>query len=145
MSAALLDINVLVALFDPAHPNHEEAHHWFGAQKRQGWATCPMTVNGCVRVLSNPAYPTIEATPAEVIQRLREMCSDPNHQNWDERISLLDPHVCRPAFISGHQKITDVYLLALAVQHHGRLATFDRSITIKAVTGAESDHLVLLG
>ena len=66
-------------------------------------------------------------------------------QYWDERISLLDPQLFRPAFIPGHQKITDVYLLALAVRHRGRLATFDRSIPIKAVAGAESGHLELLG
>jgi uncharacterized protein len=144
MSAALLDVNVLIALFDPAHPNHEEAHRWFGRQKMDGWATCPMTENGCVRVLSNPAYPTIEATPVEVIERLREMCTDAKHEFWDERLSVLDPHVFHPAFISGSQKITDVYLLALAVRHRGRLATFDRSIPIKAVAGAESDHIELL-
>lgn len=43
MSIALLDVNVLVALFDPAHPNHEDAHRWFGRNRKRGWATCPMT------------------------------------------------------------------------------------------------------
>src|SRR5215472_7277126 len=133
MSAALLDINVLVALFDPAHPNHEEAHHWFGAQKRQGWATCPITVNGCVRVLSNPAYPTLDATPAEVISRLRSLCSATDHSFWEDSVPLADESLFRPRLIAGHQKITDAYLLGLAVRHQGTLATFDRSIPLKAV------------
>ena len=76
---------------------------------------------------------------------MREMCSDPKHQYWEEPISLPDPHLFRFVFLSGHQKITDVYLLALAFRHSGRLATFDRSIPVKAVAGAESDHLELLG
>ena len=71
MSVALLDVNVLVAIFDPAHENHEDAHRWFGRNRKYGWATCPVTINGCIRVLSNPAYPTVETTPAEVAGRLR--------------------------------------------------------------------------
>ena len=145
MTAALLDINVLVALFDPAHPNHEEAHRWFGRTRKRGWATCPIIINGCVRVLSNPAYPTVEATAGQVISRLRVLCADAAHQFWPDDASLLDPAAFRPEFLSGHQKITDAYLLAIAVRHEGRLATFDRSIPIKAVTGATPEHAELLG
>lgn len=145
MSVSLLDVNVLVALFDPAHPNHEDAQRWFGANRKSGWATCPLTVNGCVRVLSNPAYPTVEATPAEVILRLRILLSSPDHESWDDRLSLLDEKLFRPQMIAGHRKITDVYLLGLAVRHRGKLATFDRSIPLKAVIGAEPKHLDLLG
>ena len=145
MSVALLDVNVLVALFDPAHPNHEDAHRWFGAHRRRGWATCPLTVNGCVRVLSNPSYPTVEATPAEVISRLRLFCASPDHQFWADELSLLGENLFRAQFIGSHQKITDVYLLGLAVRHKGKLATFDRSIPLKAVVGAEPSHLGLLG
>jgi uncharacterized protein len=145
VTTALLDVNVLVALFDPAHPNHEEAHQWFGRTRRRGWATCPITINGCVRVLSNPAYPTVEATAGEVISRLRGLCTDPAHQFWPDGPSLLDPAVFRPEFIAGHQRITDAYLLAIAVRHEGRLATFDRSIPIKSVKGAHPEHAELLG
>lgn len=145
MSVALLDVNVLVALFDPAHPNHEDAHQWFGANRRSGWATCPLTVNGCVRVLSNPAYPTVEATPAEVVSRLRALCSSPDHKFWGDRVALLDDKLFRPQMLMGHGKITDAYLLGLAVYYQGKLATFDRSIPIKAVIGAEPRHLELLG
>ena len=145
MKVALLDVNVLVALFDPAHPDHEEAHAWFGRHSRRGWATCPVTVNGCVRVLSSPAYRSVEATAAEVVAHLRVLCSQRGHHFWSEGVSLLDETLFRPELIAGHQQVTDLYLLGLAVRQHGRLATFDRSIPVKAVIGAGADHLAFLG
>ena len=145
MSVALLDVNVLVALFDPAHQNHEDAHRWFGRNRKYGWATCPITVNGCIRVLSNPAYPSVEATPAEVARRLRSFCSATDHHFWEDSVSLLDESLFQTTMIGGHQKITDAYLLGVAVRNHGRLATFDRSIPMKAVHGAGAGNLVLLG
>ena len=143
MSIALLDVNVLVALFDPAHANHEDAHRWFGRNRKFGWATCP--INGCIRVLSNPAYPTVEATPAEVTGRLHSLCSTPDHHFWADTVSLTDETLFRPSWIAGHQKITDAYLLGLAVRNHGRLATFDKSIPLKPVHGADPRTVVLIG
>lgn len=145
MSVALLDVNLLVALFDPAHASHEHAHRWYGPNRKHGWATCPMTINGCIRVLSNPAYPTVRATPAEVAQRLRGFCASPHHHFWPDSVSLIDESLFRPPMIGGHQKITDVYLLGLAVRNHGRLATFDRSIPLKAVLGAVPGNLAVPG
>ena len=145
MSAALLDVNVLVALFDPAHPSHEEAHQWFGANRKRKWATCPITINGCVRVLSSPAYPTVSASPGEVIAGLETLCDSPYHEAWQDEVTLLDGTLFRPSWIGGLQKITDVYLLGLVVRKGGRLVTFDHSIPLKAVVGAESRHLQLLG
>ncbi len=144
MSVALLDVNVLVALFDPAHRNHEEAHQWFSRNRRRGWATCPLTMNGCVRVLSNPAYPTVEATPAEVVARLRELCATPDHHFWSDSVCLKDEELFRPIAITGHHQVTDVYLLGLAVRLHGKLVTFDRSIPIRAVIGAGSHNLEVI-
>jgi len=141
MSAALLDVNVLVALFDPVHVNHEEAHLWFGRNRHQNWATCPLTVNSFVRVLSNPAYPSALPTAAEAISRLRKLCSAKDHQSWDHNVSLLDDNLFHSTMIAGHQKITDIYLLGLAVRRKGKLATFDRSIPLKSVNGAEARHL----
>ena len=144
MSVCLLDINVLVALFDPAHVNHDDAHQWFGANRKRGWATCPLTINGCVRVLSNPSYPSIEARPQEVISRLRILCSSSDHEFREDQVSLLDEKLFRPEMIAGHQAITDVYLLGLAVHRRGKLASFDRAIPLKAVIGAEPRNLELL-
>jgi uncharacterized protein len=141
---ALLDVNVLIALFDPAHPNHDDAHRWFGRNRKRGWATCPITMNGCVRVLSNPAYPTVEATAAEVISRFAVLIASGGHQPWPDSVSLLDESLFRAEMIPGHQSVTDVYLLGLAVRRKGKLATFDRSIPVKAVVGATADSLEVI-
>jgi toxin-antitoxin system PIN domain toxin len=145
MSVALLDLNVLIGLLDPAHLSHEDAHRWFAKNRQRGWATSPMTINGCVRVLSNSAYRTVDATPAEVIAHLDRFCGGTEHRFWEDSVTLIDPGVFRRELIGHHAKITDAYLLALAVRNSGRLATFDRSIPVKAVVGARPDHIELLG
>lgn len=145
MSIALLDVNVLIALFDPGHINYEEAHHWLGRNRKHGWATCPMTINGCIRILSSPAYHAVKATPSEAADHLRRFCSVTDHHFWEDSVSLLDESLFRLSMIGGHQKITDAYLLGLAVRNHGRLATFDRSIPLKAVHGTGPGNLALIG
>jgi hypothetical protein len=145
VSVSLLDVNVLIALLDPAHPHHDDAHQWFAQNRKRGWATCPITINGCIRVLSNPAYPTFTVTPDAVASHLRIICSSRDHQWWEDSISILDETVFRMRLISGRQKITDAYLLGLALRHEGKLATFDRSIPLKAVAGAHAGHLELIG
>jgi hypothetical protein len=87
----------------------------------------------------------VSATPADVISQLQTLCSSPYHEAWPDEVSLLDATILRPSSIGGHQKITDVYLLGLAVRKGGRLISFDRSIPLKAVVGAESTHLQVLG
>ncbi|MBL8295020.1 MAG: VapC toxin family PIN domain ribonuclease [Bryobacterales bacterium] len=144
MSVALLDVNVLVALFDPAHLQHDAAHEWFGRHRKRGWATCAITINGCIRVLSNPAYPTVEATPSEVASRLRSLMSTPDHHFWSDSVALTDETLFRAPMIASHHQVTDVYLLGLAVSNHGVLATFDRSIAGKAVVGSHSGSVVVI-
>jgi predicted nucleic acid-binding protein len=80
-----------------------------------------------------------------VVERLRSLCSSTDHHFWADPVSLLDETLFRAATIGGHQKITDAYLLGLAVRNHGRLATFDRSIPVKAVPGASQSNLILIG
>jgi predicted nucleic acid-binding protein len=104
----------------------------------------PITVNGCIRVLSNP-YLTVKATPLEVAGRLRSLCSAAGHHFWAASIALTDDALFRLSLIGGHQKITDAYLLALAVRNHGRLATFDQNIPMKAVQGAGPGNITLIG
>jgi len=141
MSIALLDVNVLIALLDPAHVHHEPAHSWFSRNRKHGWASCATTINGCVRILSNPKYPSFRATPAEVMDHLRVFCSDRHHEFWSDGLSILNPELFRSAAFLGHNNITDIYLLGLATKHHGRLATFDGSIPIKGVIGAGPANL----
>jgi toxin-antitoxin system PIN domain toxin len=140
----LLDVNVLVALFDPAHVHHEAAHVWFGPNRRQRWATCPLTENALVRVLSNPAYPGRRTTVEDASARLRTFCSDREHVFWPASISVRDPGRFRWTRVQGHRQLTDVYLLALSVSNRGRLTTFDSTISLESVEGAAERNLELL-
>jgi toxin-antitoxin system PIN domain toxin len=140
----LLDINVLVALFDAAHAHHEAAHRWFAAVGKPSWATCPITENGCVRVLSNPAYPTVSAKPGELVDRLRIFVAQTGHMYWPDDISLADSTVFDVSKLTGHQQITDLYLAGLASHHGGKLATFDTSIPAGALIGAHADIVEII-
>ena len=138
---ALLDVNVLVALFDPDHVHHDLAHDWFSDNRADGWATCPVTENGFLRVLANPAYGSAVTRPSELTARLRKFCASGHHEFWPDIVSLCDPALFDPAFIAGHRQVTDVYLLGLAKKKGGRLVTFDGGIPLKAVRGAGRDLL----
>ncbi|MEJ2206616.1 MAG: PIN domain-containing protein [Gemmatimonadota bacterium] len=140
----LLDVNVLVALFDPEHVHHEAAHRWFAGARSAGWATCPLTENGLVRVVSNPAYPGRRTTVADAVSRLRQFTDSGNHVHWPDDVSLLRPDELDGSQLTGHREITDAYLLALAVRHDGALATFDRSVRTAAVPAFEPRHLVAI-
>ena len=87
---ALLDVNLLVALFDPNHVHHDLAHDWFADQRQGGWATCPLTENGLVRVLSHPAYAGEGQPPADVLQGLRQFCASGHHTFWKATVSIRD-------------------------------------------------------
>jgi toxin-antitoxin system PIN domain toxin len=50
----LLDVNALVALAWDSHVHHAAMRTWFAANAGRGWATCPITESGFVRVSSNP-------------------------------------------------------------------------------------------
>ncbi len=140
---ALLDINVLIALLDPDHSLHERAREWFSRNGRGGWTSCPITQNGCVRIMSHPAYPN--ALPVrQVMERLREATQSPYHEFWADDISLLEPRIADASRIHGPRQLTDLYLLALAVHRDGRFVTFDASVPLRAIRGAETKHLLAL-
>jgi uncharacterized protein len=141
---ALLDVNVLVALFDPDHIHHDLAHDWFEDHREAGWATCPTTENGFVRVLTNPAYVSPAPRASEVVERLAVFRRSGFHHFWPDQVSLADAGTFNPAMIRGHRQVTDVYLLGLAAKAGGRLASFDRTIPIGAVKGATKDTLAVI-
>lgn len=141
---ALFDVNVLVALFDPDHVHHEAAHAWFARSRSAGWATCPLTENGVVRVLSNPAYRAEPERPGALLARLRSFCGSGGHVFWPDDVSLRSARTLRAGAALSHATLTDIYLLALAVAHDGRLATFDRRIPVSAVSGGEKEHLEVI-
>ncbi|WP_197458413.1 hypothetical protein [Brevundimonas sp. GW460-12-10-14-LB2] len=84
---ALLDVSVLIALIDPAHTEHLTAHAWFAREHQAGWATCPLTENGALRILSNPKYPNSPGAPAQVLPALHSLLSQPGHAFWPDGIS----------------------------------------------------------
>jgi uncharacterized protein len=142
---ALLDVNVMVALFDGDHVHHDAAHDWFAEARTHGWATTPVTENGVLRVLSNPSYHAAALTATTLRAHLRTFCASGGHVFWAGDVSLLDEDVLAPHATLTHRQLTDLHLLALAVKHGGLLATFDRSIPVSAVRGATRAHLLVLG
>ena len=140
---ALLDVNVLIALLDSDHSLHDRAMAWFAEHGAQGWASCPLTQNGCMRIMSHPNYPNAPSLQT-VVARLREATADAVHEFWPDDVTLLESRVADATRIHGPRQVTDIYLLALAVRRGGRLATFDGSITREAVHGAERQHLLQL-
>jgi len=139
----LLDVNVLLALLDQDHLHHERARAWLESEIRHGWASCALTQNGLVRILSQPGYPN-PLSPSEAAERLRAATSEKHHAFWECSISLLDTSRFDMRRIHGPRQVTDAYLLALAVENGGRLITLDGRIPAGAVRQAEPKHLASL-
>lgn len=140
---ALLDINVLIALLDGGHIHHRLATDWLARNLAKGWASCPVTQNGCIRILSQPAYPN-PVPAAQVASRLVEATQHPSHTFWADSISLLHPGRLLWDRVLSSRHVSDAYLLALAVEQGGRFVSLDRSIPLGAVSGALAKHLVVL-
>ncbi|MDR1295345.1 MAG: hypothetical protein LBK59_10430 [Bifidobacteriaceae bacterium] len=144
MSSALLDVNVLLALGDQDHLQHALAARWFTANADQGWATCPVTENGFIRIISQPAYPN-PITIADAARRLASAVNDPAHEFWACDHSFVERGRIRASRILGPSQVTDIYLLSMAVAHSGCFVTLDRRVDIQAVPGAGAASLVVLG
>jgi toxin-antitoxin system PIN domain toxin len=140
---ALLDVNVLIALLDAAHVHHRLATAWLRRELKHGWASCPITQVGCVRIMSQPAYPGA-LRAADIASRLGEACAHEAHGFWPDSVDLLGGAAVDWSHVLGHRQVTDTYLLALAVQNRGRFASFDRRIAPNAVVGARAEHLVVI-
>ncbi len=140
---ALLDVNVLIALLDCDHLHHARAVAWLQKNIPSGWASCPLTQNGCIRIMAQTGYPNA-LPPAAVAARLAEATATEHHVFWPDAVSLLDAGRIEWNAVLGARQVTDVYLLALAVQQGGRLVTLDRAVPLKAVPGAETRNLVVI-
>ncbi len=140
---ALLDINVLIALMDEQHIHHRLAQVWLEKHIDRGWASCPLTQNGVIRIMSQPSYPN-PLSPAAVAERLAEASATAWHQFWPDAISLLDAKLLNWEAVLGSRQITDCYLLALAVHHRGRFVSFDRRVNRGAVPSAAGEHLAII-
>lgn len=140
---SLLDVNVLIALSDADHVHHQRSRAWFLEHAVQGWATCPLTENAVLRIMGHPSYPGGPARPAPIAGLLRRLCAVAGHQFWSDDISFLDQErVCAWPDVTSRQ-LTDIYLLALAVGHAGRLASLDARINPAVVPGGQNAYLVI--
>jgi toxin-antitoxin system PIN domain toxin len=140
---ALFDLNVLISLFEEQHVHYLKAHYWWEQNLSLGWASCPLTQNGFLRVLSQPSYQIPVPLP-KALQYLSDVTKREDHTFWPDDLSLLDDNRINHERILGPKQLTDIYLLALAVKHGGRLVTFDRRIPIAAVRGAKSHHVAVI-
>jgi uncharacterized protein len=140
---ALLDVNVLIALLDSDHIHHVRAATWLSENIAAGWASCAITQNGCVRIMSQPGYPN--ALPAaRVAERLREATGTEHHRFVGDDISLLDARCFDTEQLLGHRQVTDAWLLGLATVNGLRLATLDAGVPLRVVRIAGPSNLVSL-
>ncbi len=140
---ALLDVNVLIALHDSDHVHHPIASGWLQAHIAQGWASCPLTQNGCLRIMAQPGYSQPQPLAA-LVAMLGQSTATRFHAFWPDDLSVLDAGHFHHAHIHSPRQLTGLYLLALAVRHGGRLVTFDQRIALSAVPQARAEHLVVL-
>jgi uncharacterized protein len=140
---ALLDVNVLIALHDADHVHHTRAGEWFEAHSQSGWASTPLTQNGCLRIMSQAGYSNPQPM-TQLVLMLQNSTVAPWHALWPDDISLLDSHIFRHTHIHSSKQLTDLYLLGLVVRNQGCLVTFDQRIPLSAVLGAKPEHLVVL-
>lgn len=134
---------MLLALLDADHVEHASAWEWLDADIASGWASCAITENGFVRVITQPRYPSPVPT-AQALDLLAGAREGGDHEFWSCDVSLLDRGVVDASRLLGPRQVTDAYLLALAVSRGGRFVTFDRGLSLAAVPGAGEEHLTVL-
>ena len=127
MKAALLDINVLLALAWPNHQHHAAAHRWFARESKHGWSTCAFTQLGFIRLSSNPAYTSSSVPPAEAAALLEQLVTHPKHVFWKSP-AATSPKIYAHAL--GHQQVNDAWLVEAARQAGGRLVTLDTRLHV---------------
>jgi len=140
---ALLDVNLLIALLDQEHVHHVTARSWLADNIGSGWASCPVTQNGCLRIMSQPSYPN-GVSVSKAAELLGMATATDHHEFWPDEISLLDSERFDLTRVHGPKQLTDVYLLGLAVQNDGCFATLDQRISTSSVAGPSREHLVIL-
>ena len=128
MKGCLLDTNVLIALLWPSHAQHDRVVKWFARHRSKGWATCPLTEAGFVRIVSNAAFSRDAVTPREAAGVLAANTVAKDHAFWPDELPFAQAVAFAGARLVGHQQVTDAYLLGLALRRGGVLATLDERI-----------------
>jgi toxin-antitoxin system PIN domain toxin len=145
LTAYLLDVNVLLAMAWPQHSGHSAVQRWLAREGRKGWASCPFTQSGFVRIISNPAFSRDALSPEQALSLLHTNLEHPSHRFWPATLTVNEA-MAKVAEIVGHQQITDAYLLGLAIHNKGRLATLDRRATsLLPRNGSGKSDIELIG
>ena len=135
MKRYLLDVNALLALLDPLHVHHDAAHRWFENRSPMRLMICSHTLNGVIRVASQPKYPNTLGTSSRVREIMQQFVRQTDAETGEREISLLnDAILLRPEILTP-SRVTDLYLLAFAAANGAMLATFDQRIPVSAVAG----------
>lgn len=141
----LLDINVLIALADPRHQFHGAFNKWYVDRKYPPLATCPITENGFLRIYGHPDYPDGPGSPELALAPLVAIRNRPNSIFLPDDLSLADPAKRTSIRNATPKQLTDIYLLSLAVRHHGTFLTFDRGVRGNCVPGGTRAFELLSG
>jgi toxin-antitoxin system PIN domain toxin len=140
---SLLDVNVLIALMDEQHIHHSRVMQWVSRSKDLRFATCAITQMGFVRVISQPTYVN-PISLSQAFESISRLARSTRHVWWSLDQQLQDKTVFDHSRIHGHRQLTDLMLLALAVQNEGRLVTLDAKLPLAAVVGARPQHLLVI-
>jgi toxin-antitoxin system PIN domain toxin len=124
----LLDVNVLIALLDANHVHHARATRWFLDEAQGDWLSCPITQNGAIRIMSGSRYGPTSFTPSAVVDQLQFLMTETSHRFVADDVSLLDDGRIDRTSLTQSSQVTDIYLLALAVQNNALLATMDHRL-----------------
>ena len=143
MPANLLDVNMLVALLWGSHEDHKRVRTWFVGSSKVGWATCPFTQAGCVRILSNPAFSKNAPSLQQALELLSVNLNHPSHVFWPDDLTLIEAVRPMERLLVGHKQVTDAYLLGLAIRRKAKLITLDRSISALLAKDKQASLLTL--
>jgi len=142
MVTALLDVNVLIALAWPNHQHHLEVKKWFSGVGRKSWATCPLTQNGFIRISSNPKIIESAVSVPQAMDFLIRLTDHPDHCFWPDSLDFSRITSRPESLLQGHRQVTEAYLVCLAAESGGVLATLDKRI-LNAVKGGIYENSVL--
>lgn len=141
---SLFDVNMLLAMFDTSHVHHELAMSWWALNSEYGWAICPLSENGFLRIISQRLYAhPVPLATAMALLDAQAAASD--HAFRADEVSILDRELVDRSRLLGPRQIADLYLLALAVKNGGRFVTLDRGIVVSGVKGAPPEALAVVG
>ena len=144
MSAHLLDVNVLIALAWPQHVHHSAAHEWFKGARHEAWATCPVTQLAFVRISSNSKIIAEAVTPRQAHDLLKRIIALPGHEFWPDDVEPAAAATFSSTALVGHRQVSDAYLLALAMHHSGKVATFDGGVAELLPLQGRERHVTII-